>query len=263
MRLPIVILHITAGTVGLLSGAAAMSFRKGSRPHRVAGNVFFTSMLTASAAGTYLGFRNSEMDNVLGGILVLYLLATAWVTARRTDGETGIFDWVGFLVALAVGVVSVTYAIEAANSPTGTKDGLPASGYWFPISVALISAAGDARMLLCGGLSGAQRVARHLWRMCFALFIASASIFLARPQLFPALLSKTHVLSLLGILPLILMIFWLLRVRFSKAYKRTASPIKHIKMLRPFGKEQVPAPHSQAFVDTTTRQSAARRFSNV
>lgn len=240
MRFPILVLHICAGTVGLLSGFAAMSFRKGSRRHGVAGNVFFISMLTASAAGTYLGFRNSEMDNVFGGILVLYLLATAWVTARRRDGETGIFDWVGLLVALAVGVVSVTYAIEAANSPTGTKDGLPASGYWFPISVALISAAGDARMLLRGGLSGAQRVARHLWRMCFALFIASASIFLARPQLFPALLSKTHVLSLLGILPLILMIFWLLRVRFSKAFKKTASASQAPQGPEAYHKQAVP-----------------------
>ena len=228
---PLLVLHISGGTVGLLSGAAAMSFRKGSRPHGVAGNVFFISMLTASAAGTYLGFRNSEMDNVFGGVLVLYLLATAWVTARRRDGETGIFDWVGFLVALAVGVVSVTYAVEAGNSPTGTKDGLPASGYWFPISLALISAAGDARLLLRGGLSGAQRIARHLWRMCFALFIASASIFLARPQLFPALLSKTHVLLLLGILPLILMVFWLLRVWFTNAYKRTGNAVKMLQKL--------------------------------
>ena len=228
---PLLVLHISGGTVGLLSGAAAMSFRKGSRPHGVAGNVFFISMLTASAAGTYLGFRNSEMDNVFGGVLVLYLLATAWVTARRRDSETGIFDWVGFLVALAVGVVSVTYAVEAGNSPTGTKDGLPASGYWFPISLALISAAGDARLLLRGGLSGAQRIARHLWRMCFALFIASASIFLARPQLFPALLSKTHVLLLLGILPLILMVFWLVRVWFTNAYKRTGNAVKMLQKL--------------------------------
>jgi len=224
---PILLLHVSGGGIGLLSGAVALSFRKGSRPHRVAGNVFFISMLTASAAGTYLGFRNSEMDNVFGGVLVLYLLATAWVTARRRDGETGIFDWIGFLVALAVGVVSVTYAIEAANSPTGTKAGLPASDYWFPISVALISATGDARMLLRGGLCGAQRIARHLWRMCFALFVASASIFLARPELFPALLTKTHVLFLLGILPLILMVFWLARVLFTNAFKRTAPPSGH------------------------------------
>jgi hypothetical protein len=220
---PILLLHVTGGGMGLLTGAVALSFRKGSRPHGVAGTVFFISMLIASAAGTYLGFRNSEMDNVFGGVLVLYLLATAWVTARRKDGETGIFDWVGLLVALAVGVISMTYAIEAANSPTGTKAGLPPSGYWFPICVALISVAGDARMLLLGGLFGAQRIARHLWRMCFALFIASASIFLARPQLFPALLSRTHILLLLGILPLILMVFWLVRVLFTNAFK-SATP---------------------------------------
>ena len=69
-----------------------MSFRKGSRPHGVAGNVFFISMLTASAAGSYLAFRNSEMDNVFGGVLTVYLVTTAWVTARRRDGETLLGD---------------------------------------------------------------------------------------------------------------------------------------------------------------------------
>jgi len=216
---PILVLHVSGGTIGLLSGAVSLTFRKGSRPHRVAGTVFFISMLVAAAAGTYLGYRNTEMDNVFGGVLVLYLLATAWMTAKRSDGETGIFDWVAFVVALAIGAISVTYAVEAACSPSGTKAGLPPSGYAFPIAVALISTVGDARMLWRGGIFGTQRLARHLWRMCFALFIATASIFLARPQLFPALLTKTHVLFLLGILPLLLMVFWLVRVSFTKAFK--------------------------------------------
>lgn len=90
-------------------------------------------MLVAAAAGTYLGYRNSEMDNVFGGVLVLYLLATAWVTARRRDGETGIFDWLAFLVALAIGVVSIAYAVEAAYSSTGTKAGLPLAAIGFPL----------------------------------------------------------------------------------------------------------------------------------
>jgi uncharacterized membrane protein len=238
---PIVLLHVSGGVIGLVSGAVALSFRKGSRAHRVAGNVFFISMLIAAAAGTYLGFRNSEMDNFFGGILVIYLLATARVTARRRDGETGIFDWVGFLVALAVGFVSVTYAIEAAHSPTGTKDGLPPSGYWFPISVALLAAAGDAHMLWCGGLFGAQRIARHLWRMCCGLFIASASIFLARPQLFPALLSKTHILFVLGILPLVFMAFWLGRILFTNAFKRTNPPYRTREAHGGFRKQVSPA----------------------
>ena len=79
-------------------------------------------------------------------------------------------------------------------------------------------------MLWRGGLVGAQRIARHLWRMCFGLFIATASLFLARPQLFPALLSKTHILLLLGILPLMLMVFWLIRVLFTKEFKPHVAP---------------------------------------
>jgi hypothetical protein len=76
------------------------------------------------------------------------------------------------------------------------------------------------RMLVRRGVSGTQRLARHLWRMCFALFVAAGSIFLARQQLFPALMRKTGMLLLLSFLPLILMIFWLIRVRFANAYEK-------------------------------------------
>ena len=75
-------------------------------------------------------------------------------------------------------------------------------------------------MLLRGGIVGVPRIVRHLWRMCFALFVATGSIFLARPHLFPAVLRDTHVIFILGILPLPLLIFWLIRVRFPGALQR-------------------------------------------
>ena len=118
-----------------------MSFRKGSRGHRAAGNVFFISMLSMSAAGTYMAFLKSQAGNVIGGVLTFYLVATAWITARRRNGGTGIFDWVALLFALAVGVGIVTLGLEAAVSPTGSKDGVPAVGYFVLGSVALLSAA--------------------------------------------------------------------------------------------------------------------------
>jgi hypothetical protein len=89
-------------------------------------------------------------------------------------------------------------------------------------SVAVVATVGDVRMLLRRGISGTRRIARHLWRMCFALFIASSSLFLARQQLFPELMRKTGTLVLLSILPLILMIFWLIRIRFANAWKKRA-----------------------------------------
>jgi hypothetical protein len=124
-------------------------------------------------------------------------------------------------------VAAAVYWVEAAFGPTGTKAGIPASSYVLPAVVALIAAIGDARILLRGGLGGAQRIARHLWRMCFALFVASASIFLARPQLFPALLTRTHMLFVLGILPLIVMAYWLARVRFTNALRKTSPTVSN------------------------------------
>ena len=108
MRLPILVLHICAGILGLVSGAAAISFRKGSRRHGIAGNVFVISMMSMSTAAAYLALMKHQMNNVFGGVLAFYLVTTAWATARRRDGETGIFDWGALLFALAVGAGIIT-----------------------------------------------------------------------------------------------------------------------------------------------------------
>jgi uncharacterized membrane protein len=50
---PLLAFHISAGIVGILSGAAAMSFLKGSLRHALAGKVFVLSMLTRAASALY------------------------------------------------------------------------------------------------------------------------------------------------------------------------------------------------------------------
>ncbi|MGC2184792.1 MAG: hypothetical protein WA637_16060 [Terriglobales bacterium] len=232
MRSSVLFLHIVAGTLGMLSGFVAVFLRKGSRRHGLAGNVFVVSMLVLSASGVYLAIMKSQPGNILGGALTFYLVATAWITARRNDESPGIFDWGALMVALTIGAFNVTYGLEAANSHTGLKHGYPPGPYFFLGSIALLAATGDIRLLVRRGISGTPRIARHLWRMCFALFIASSSIFLAREHLFPAILRKTGVLYLLSFLPLMLMVFWLIRVRFKNAYTRRALPIEHMKIAR-------------------------------
>lgn len=217
---PILLFHICAGITGVLSGFVAVFLRKGSRGHRVAGNAFFISMLGLGASGAYMGLMKSQPTNFLAGLLTCYLVATSWVTARRRDARTGIFDFGSLLMALAVGAGYMTYALGAAYNPTGSRDGVPSAMLFIMGSVALLAGLGDVRMLVRGGVSGAQRLARHLWRMCFALFIASASVFLARAHLFPALLRKIGMLYLLSLLPLMLMIFWLIRVRLTNRQRR-------------------------------------------
>ena len=217
---PILLVHICGGVLGCVSGAAALSFRKGFRSHRLSGKVFVVTMLTMAAAGVYLALTKSKPGDVLGGTLTLYLVATGWATVRRSDADQRTFDRVALAVVLALLAVTATWGLEAARSPTGVKNGYPPGVYAFLGSIALLSVAGDVRMLVPGRISGAQRIARHLWRMCFALFIAAASIFLARQRIFPVVLGKTGVLTFLSVLPLILMLFWLVRVLTANIYKR-------------------------------------------
>jgi hypothetical protein len=218
-------LHVSAGIAGILSGTAAMSFRKGSPRHALAGKIFVMSMLTMAASAVYLAALKHQNNNVGGGVLTFYLVATAWVTAKRRDGETSIFDWVALLIPLWAGIGGWINGLEAVHSPTGSKYGVPAGMHFFLGSVMLLAAAGDVRMLLRGGVFGAQRIVRHLWRMCFGLFIATGSFFLGQgSKVFPAFILKTNILFIPAILPLILLIFWLFRVRFTYAYKRKAMP---------------------------------------
>jgi len=170
-------------------------------------------------AGVYMALLKSQAGNVLGGTLTFYLVATAWMAARRKENGTDLFDWAGLLVSLAVFSSYTVYGFQAASSADGSKDGVPAAMYFIMASVALLAAIGDTRLLLRGGVFGAQRIARHLWRMCFAAFVASGSIFLARQHLFPEFMRKTGMLYLLTFAPLLLMIFWLIRVRVAKAYQ--------------------------------------------
>jgi uncharacterized membrane protein len=226
---PLVLLHISAGITGLLAGTAAMSLRKGSPRHGMAGRVFAIAMLTMSGSGAYLALMKSQLGNVLGGVITFYLVATAWSAATRGDkhGETKLLDWAALLVAAVFEGVVLTFGFEALYSPTGLKEGYPPPLYFIWGFVVLLCIVGDVRMLARGGIFGTQRVARHLWRMSFALFIAAGSFFLGQQKVFPVALRGLKIWFVPPALALLLMIFWLIRVRITKAYQTPRQIPRH------------------------------------
>src|SRR5688572_32639386 len=127
--LPLLILHVCAAVIGMLSGYSAMLFRKGSGLHGAAGTVFFVSMLSASGAGAYLAaFVHPNSGNVIGSTLTFYLVATAWVAAKFRNSKPGLFDLVALLFGLAIAAIAATWGLEAVK--TGPKDGYPAPFYF-------------------------------------------------------------------------------------------------------------------------------------
>jgi uncharacterized membrane protein len=219
MRLPLLILHILAGTVGLLAGTFAMSVRKGSRLHRASGNVFTVAILTVASSALYLAIMKSQHGNIIAGIITFYMIATAWLAGRRRG--IGRLDLAALLVGLGGAAAIIMLGVHTLSHPDKNT---PAAMCFFLGVVLLLAAAGDIRMLARGGISGRPRIMRHLWRMCFGLFFATLSFFLGQQQVFPAFLRGSLFLTVLAFLPLPVMIYWLIRVRFGKAYKVQPPP---------------------------------------
>lgn len=221
-------LHIAGGSVGIVSGAVALLARKGEQVHRMAGKLFFFSMLIMATigAGASPFLPVPQMANVAAGTLTLYLVASSWVTIRRKDNSIGRFEKGGLAVALAVTAAGVVFILLAGNSPTGTIGNTPPQAFYVFVLVGAIAVAGDLRMILRGGISGPARIARHLWRMCAALFIASGSFFLGQQKVMPTFMQGSPWLFVPVIAPLLLMVFWLIRIRFTR--RIDADPIAEI-----------------------------------
>lgn len=213
----ILALHIVMGTVGVLTGAAALTLRKGSGPHRVVGTVFVLSMVFMAATASILETMKPEPGSVVGGLMTVYFIATAWVAGRRKDSETGAFEIVASIAALAL---AATFALTAYALATGaTKAPNPVFPYvLYGISGAMaLAAAADISVVLRGGLAGAARIARHLWRMCFGLFIAVGSFAAQGAKVLPPGAGLQVLLASMALI-LGLMLYWLVRVRLTNWY---------------------------------------------
>jgi hypothetical protein len=214
-------IHIIAGFIGLASGAVALYAAKGAKLHRKSGMIFVYAMLVVAITGTVMGALISEMAAVLPGMLTFYLVLTSLLTVRRPVVLK--FPWMDLgvtFVGLTAGIASVWSGLEASSGATGSTEGGLAFMYFMFGMVALLGVLGDIRVLLAKGIHGVQRIARHLWRMCFALLLASISLFLGQSQVFPEPLRNSGLLPIPVLLVLLLMFYWLVRVLFTQWYRR-------------------------------------------
>ena len=227
---PVLIVHIAGGLVAILAGFVALFARKGSPLHRVSGKVFAVAMLFMAAGGAYSALIRSQRLNVVAGILTFYLVATAWLTVLRKEAQAGRAEWGLLLLGLAGGAIAWTFAWQAVHR------GAAIGGFVFG-SIAFLCVAGDVRLLIRGGVSGVQRLVRHLWRMCFALFVATGSFFIGtasdpvakqfglRARLFTKEVRDTRLPLVPVLIVLIMTVFWLIRVRYAKQYRKAGDEL--------------------------------------
>jgi len=211
--------HIAGGTLALASGAMAAAARKGSDLHSSAGTAFVISMLVLGVTASILEpFRTPEPGSPVGGIMVCYFVATAWMTARRRDGRPGAFEKIACAFILAIAALIIGAGFKEALSPT---EQVPGPGALFGVGgFCLLAGVLDLNFILRGKLSGAQRISRHVWRMCFAFFVATGSFFLGQQDVLPRAVQGSPILFVLAFAPFAIMLFWLVRLRFAKMVGR-------------------------------------------
>jgi len=205
-------IHITCGILALAAGATALCAKKGSPLHRRSGTVFFAAMLVMSSTGALLAWLKPDRGSVVAGLLTFYLVCTAWLTVKRPVEQ--VRAWTAGLMLLATGlaVVGFGYGIEAMNSANGRVDGIPAPPLFMFGGVAALAALMDARLLWVGHIEGAHRLARHLWRMTYAMWIATMSAFLGQAKFFPMPIRKSGLLAVPVLLVAGMLVYWLVRV---------------------------------------------------
>jgi uncharacterized membrane protein len=208
------LIHVLAGLTALIAGAVALYALKGARLHRRSGVIFACAMLVMASTGTVMSIVHLNVGNVMAGLLTVYLVVTAWLAVRRPGLEFQRIDAAAMLGALAVGLGAVTLGIAARRSATGTMHGIPPPVYFMFGTVALLATLGDLRVMRRWRTQGGFRIKRHLWRMCFAMFIATASFFLGPARRLPPLLRGSPLRPIPVLLVLLVMFFWLARLTF-------------------------------------------------
>jgi len=218
--------HIIAGSIAILAGFISVFAVKGLKLHRKSGMVFVYAMVVLSLTGAVIATLRHQPPNIIGGSLAFYMVITAFLTVRPRDERSRWIDVGVLFVGTTVGAAALKIGLDALNSPTGTMNGVPAGMMFLFGAVALLAALGDIRMMRADGLQGAERIARHLWRMCFSLFIASGSFFLGQAKVIPKPIRILPLLAIPAMLPLVLMLYWLARVLFTKWYRRRADSFR-------------------------------------
>jgi hypothetical protein len=213
--------HVAAGGLAMILGFAALFSRKGSLVHRRSGQLFAVSILGMAISASILGLRDPAREgDLVPALMTAYFVGTAVATVRSSSLWSKRVSFLATAMAVVVALALIASGIQGITSPLLTPGGVPARtiGVMSLVlaTILAVAVAGDLRVMRSGPLQGSARLARHLWRMCIALFIASAP-FLSIRERVAAILPEPFPSAPLRALPIVIifgaMAYWLWRVR--------------------------------------------------
>ena len=210
MILPI---HILAGALALVFGYVALFASKGATLHRRSGLGFVMAMGVMSLTGALVASLKPDRGSIIAGLLTFYFVVTGLLTVRPVPGQRRI-ETVAMMWAFVLGLFAIWAGWWLAQR------GRPEAAPMFLFAALSIGGAiGDLKMIRAGGLQGKPRIRRHLWRLCFAMWVAAASFFWGPRGRVPEIIYIPALLPIPVLTPIVLMVYWLIRIRVKKTFK--------------------------------------------
>ena len=100
----LLILHIAAGSVALLSGFMALLSRKGQRLHLLSGRIFFYAMLLIGASAVVLAIFRPNTFLLLIAFFALYQNLNGYRAIRNKSLKPTWIDWLITIVGFTTGI---------------------------------------------------------------------------------------------------------------------------------------------------------------
>ena len=217
LLLPLLVIHIGSGLIALLSGLGAMASPKsGSGLHPWSGNAFCLSMSVMTVTAAVLTVWEPDRLSLGAAIWTFYLVHSARGAARDRTAYRGPGSRWLIPVGISASVLFLHGGLVAQASPAGEYQGTSPAAYFVFGTVAVLASLSDLSLLVRRHLAPRQRIARHLWRMVVAYFLAVTSLFLGQQDdVFPGMAGSPFLL-LPSIFTLCYLAFWTLRVRLTR-----------------------------------------------
>ena len=213
MELPqIALIHLAAGCITILAGTVALASAKGRRLHRWAGSVFVAVMLCLTLSGLYLSYSREIIFTAFLAILASHLVITGWFAARRKDGTTRRVEVSALLLIMLNTAVCLAAGLHLSIAGNDAPELPSAAEYFIVAGFSGFLSILDFRAMRPAGLDARGRIARHLWRMCFALFIAVGIFSGGNSNILPEFAQHPIILAAPVVAVLAVMVFFLLRV---------------------------------------------------
>ena len=156
LALTLLVIHIAAGSIALLTALAALVTAKGGTIHVRAGRVYAIGMTLIFLTAVPLAILGADVFLLLIAFFSFYLIFAGWRFARNRSRRPQPVDWVAVAIMGLTGLVMWGYAVAL---------GLSGSGQWVTMlafgSIAVALSVADG-LFFNQGRSGRRRPAPYL-----------------------------------------------------------------------------------------------------